>query len=89
MRRMFWLAVGAGAAVVATRRARRVAESVSPGGISDRVTGLGEVAREFAADVRVGMAIRELELRESLGLTDGPGDGTAAEHEPRRGRATD
>jgi hypothetical protein len=54
-------------------RARRAAEAFTPDGLRDRVAGLGVGAHLFADEVRTGMAERETELRERLGLAlDGP-----------------
>jgi hypothetical protein len=73
MRRGFWFVAGAGAGVYAMVRARRAAEVFTPEGLRDRVAGLNVGAHLFAEEVRVGMAERETELRERLGLAlDGP-----------------
>ena len=68
MRRGFWFVAGAGAGVYVMIRARRAAETFTPDGLRDRVAGLGVGAHLFAEEVRVGMAERETELRERLGL---------------------
>jgi Family of unknown function (DUF6167) len=68
MRRLFWLAVGAGLTGLAVRRFNRVVHAVSPDGIAGRVSAYTAVAREFGDEVRAGMEERELELRDALGL---------------------
>jgi Family of unknown function (DUF6167) len=75
MRRLFWLAVGAGVSGIAARRANRLARAVTPDGLAERLAVASASAREFAGEVRAGMLERELELREALGLD---GDGAAA-----------
>ena len=73
MRRGFWFVAGAGAGVYVMIRARRAAETFTPDGLRDRVAGLSMGAHLFADEVRAGMAERETELRERLGLgLDGP-----------------
>jgi hypothetical protein len=73
MRRGFWFVAGAGAGVYVMVRARRAAEAFTPGGLRDRVAGLGVGAHLFAEEVRAGMAERETELRGRFGLAlDGP-----------------
>ena len=73
MRRGFWFVAGAGAGVYVMIRARRAAETFTPDGLRDRAAGLGVGAHLFAEEVRAGMAERETELRERLGLAlDGP-----------------
>lgn len=74
MRRLFWITLGATAGVLVVRKVTRAAESVTPEGAADRVsTGLETLAdsvREFADEVRAGMAERDTELRQALGVTD-------------------
>ena len=47
MARTFWFAAGAGAAVYAMNRARRVREALTPDGLRDRAQGLALGARMF------------------------------------------
>lgn len=74
MRRLFWVAAGAAAGVYAVRRVQRTASSLSPqglaGSLAAAVDDLAEAVRDFSAEVRAGMAEREIELREALGLGD-------------------
>lgn len=73
MRRGFWFVAGAGAGVYAVVRVRRAAETFTPDGLRDRLSGLGVGAHLFAEEVRTGMTERETELRERLRLgVDGP-----------------
>jgi hypothetical protein len=86
VRRGFWFVAGAGAGVYVMIRARRAAEAFTPDGLRDRAAGLGVGAHLFAEEVRAGMAERETELRDRLGLAlDGPlqlpSHGTAEERE--------
>ena len=74
MRRLFWTAFGAAVGVLAVRRVGRAAEALTPpalaASLSEAVAELGEAVRDFAADVREGMAERESELRSELGLDE-------------------
>ena len=65
MRRLFWLAMGVTIGALVVRRLARTAESLSPRGIAASVA---ESVREFAGDVREGMAEREAALTEGTGL---------------------
>lgn len=74
MKRLFWVALGATAGVLVARKVARAARNVTPDGAADRVSQaiseLGQSIREFADDVRVGMAERDMELRAALGIAD-------------------
>ncbi|AKG41741.1 DUF6167 family protein [Streptomyces xiamenensis] len=85
-RRAFWFTTGAAAGVWATTRIQRKLRTLAPESLAvraaDQAAAAGHRVRDFALDVRSGMAQREHELTEALGLTadpDGP-DGAAAEH---------
>src|SRR3712207_4578389 len=77
MRRLFWVTLGATAGVLVVRKLTKTAQSFTPAGMADSLGGavgnLADSIREFAAEVREGMAERETELRASLGL-DGSHD---------------
>lgn len=84
MKRLFWVAAGAVAGVLVARKLTQAAKSVTPEGAAERVSGkFGDITdafRDFADDVRAGMAERDNELRHSLGITDnGQQDGLDAE----------
>lgn len=85
MRRIFWMAVGAGATVWAMNKANEAVHRLTPDSLSGTAARsalhLGDAARRFATDVKDGMAEREQQLREDLGLA-----GTAV-LEPARGRS--
>jgi Family of unknown function (DUF6167) len=73
MNRSFWFVAGAGAGVYVMVKARRAAETFTPEGLRDRLSGLSVGAQLFADEVRSGMTEKETELRDRLGLTlDGP-----------------
>jgi hypothetical protein len=73
-RRLFWFALGAGIAVFMIMKIRAYLRKARPEAIGHRVaesaTGISESARGFVDRVRAGMAEREPELRETLGLPD-------------------
>jgi hypothetical protein len=68
MNRSFWFVAGAGAGVYVMVKARRAAETFTPEGLRDRLSGLSVGAHLFAEEVRGGMGEKETELRERLGL---------------------
>jgi hypothetical protein len=76
MKRLFWTALGVTVGVLATRKATRAVEALTPAGMTDRLAGsittLGDAVREFGQDVRDAMWDREDALYEALGLNDVP-----------------
>jgi len=70
MRRVFWVAVGAAAGVYAVRKVQKTLHAYSASGLAERAGGLGDTLKAFADDVRAGMAEREAELRDALGLDE-------------------
>ena len=73
MNRSFWFVAGAGAGVYVMVKARRAAETFTPEGMRDRLSGLSVGAHLFAEEVRTGMTEKETELRDRLGWAlDGP-----------------
>lgn len=75
MRRLFWLALGAAAGVYVARKVTRTAEALTPQSIAtslaDSLVILGEGLRDFAVEVRAGMAERQVELERALGIEPG------------------
>ena len=67
MSRTVWFVAGAGVGVYAMVRARRMAESLTPDGLADRLAGLSLGLHLFGAEVRAGMAEKETEVRDRLG----------------------
>ena len=69
MSRALWFVAGAGAGVYAVVKARRAAEALTPEGLTDRLAGLSVGARLLGEEIRAGMAEKENDLRERVGLT--------------------
>jgi hypothetical protein len=90
MRRLFWVAVGAAAGVYAVRKVQKTLHAYSATGLAERAGGLGDSLRLFADEVRTGMAEREAELRDALGLTEPsrltPGEAAELTDHPARPR---
>ncbi|MET9291898.1 DUF6167 family protein [Streptomyces sp. NPDC003077] len=73
-RRAFWFTTGAAAGVWATNKVHRKLRSLHPDSLAaqaaEKAVETGQRLRQFAVDVRSGMADREEQLQEALGLTD-------------------
>ncbi|MFG2225607.1 DUF6167 family protein [Streptomyces sp. NPDC048644] len=76
-RRAFWFTTGAAAGVWATNKVHRKLRRLQPDSLAaqaaDKAVETGHRLRQFAVDVRAGMADREEQLHDALGLT-GSGD---------------
>ncbi|MEU6117640.1 DUF6167 family protein [Streptomyces sp. NPDC047117] len=87
-RRAFWFTTGAAAGVWATNKVHRKLRKLQPDSLAaqaaDKAVETGHRLRRFALDVRDGMADREEQLHEALGLTE-----TAAARELPPARRTD
>ena len=69
MKRLFWIGVGAAAAVVVIRRSRDLVEAHTPPGVVQAVGivgGLGGAIRSARAEFTAGLAEREADLRHGL-----------------------
>jgi hypothetical protein len=76
-RRAFWFTTGAAAGVWATTKVNRKLRKLQPDSLAaqavDKAVESGHRLRQFALDVRTGMADREEQLHDALGI-GGPGD---------------
>jgi hypothetical protein len=68
VRRLFYVAFGATAGVIVVRRVTQAAAKWTPEGIASQAGGMGGRLAEWWAIVQDAAAVRELELREALGL---------------------
>ena len=66
--RALWFAMGAGAALYTSLRARRMAYRFTPPGVVDQLAAVGAGVRAFSEEVRASAAEREAEIAEQLGL---------------------
>ncbi|WP_255954353.1 DUF6167 family protein [Streptomyces odontomachi] len=79
-RRTFWFTAGAAAGVWATTKVHKKLRQLTPESLAaqaaNKAVDAGHRLKGFALDVRAGMAQREAELGEALGLTASadPGD---------------
>ena len=73
------MTVGATAGVLVVRKITKTAQAFTPAGLADSAGGIGDSIRYFADQVRAGMAEREAELRDALGIGTGDHDLSAEE----------
>ncbi|WP_030192736.1 DUF6167 family protein [Streptomyces sp. NRRL S-87] len=91
-RRTFWFTAGAAAGVWATTKVNRKLKQLTPESLAaqaaDKAVEAGHRLKEFALDIKAGMAQREDELNDALGLRQDP-DQARALPGPRRRAALD
>jgi hypothetical protein len=72
VRRLFWVALGAGAGVLIVRQASKAVRRYTPASVADRVSSLGgsvgDSLRGIVDDIRDAANERESELYQALGL---------------------
>lgn len=70
MSRLFWLGLGVAAGVVINRKVNETARQLTPAGaaanVGDALRELASAVGGFGAEVRIGMAEREYELRDMV-----------------------
>lgn len=93
VRRLFWVALGAGAGVLIVRQVTKTARRYTPSGVADRVSSfggtLGDSLRDLLDDIREAAGQREVELYQALGI-EAPSDaGTAGADRALPGRASE
>ncbi|AIA02472.1 MULTISPECIES: DUF6167 family protein [Streptomyces] len=73
-RRAFWFTTGAAAGVWATNKVHQKLRKLQPDSLAaqaaDKAVETGNRLRQFALDVRAGMADREEQLHDALGLAE-------------------
>jgi F0F1-type ATP synthase membrane subunit a len=68
MRRIFWLVVGVAVGVYAVTRLKKRAQQLAPDSLQQSAEKVASAIRHFGDEVRAGMAERETELRDALGI---------------------
>ncbi|MFG1819909.1 DUF6167 family protein [Kribbella sp. NPDC049174] len=68
MKRIFWLIIGIAVGVYAVTRLKKRAQVLAPESLQDSAAKVAAAIRHFGDEVREGMAERETELRDALGI---------------------
>jgi len=68
MKRILWLIVGIAVGVYAVTRLKKRAQSLAPDSLQQSAGKVASAIRHFGDEVRAGMAERETELRDALGI---------------------
>jgi hypothetical protein len=68
VKRIIWLIVGIAVGVYAVTRLKKRAQLLAPDSVQESAAKLSAAVRHFGDQVREGMAERETELRDALGI---------------------
>ena len=68
MKRIFWLILGIAVGIYAVTRLKKRAQMLAPENVQESAARLAAAVRHFGDQVREGMAERETELRDALGI---------------------
>jgi hypothetical protein len=68
VKRIFWLILGIAVGVYAVTRLKKRAQVLAPENVQESAAKLAAAVRHFGDQVREGMAERETELRDALGI---------------------
>jgi hypothetical protein len=79
VKRIFWLIIGIAVGVYAVTRLKKRAQVLAPEAVQESAAKLAAAVRHFGDQVREGMAEREAELKDALGI-----DAAANEREDYR-----
>jgi phosphoribosylcarboxyaminoimidazole (NCAIR) mutase len=83
VKRIVWLIVGIAVGVYAVTRLKKKAAVLAPESLQESAAKLAAAVRHFGDQVREGMAEREVELRDALGI-ETTSDTTTATREDYR-----
>ena len=68
MKRILWLIIGILVGVYAETRLKKRAQQLAPDSLQQSAEKMASAIRHFGDEVRAGMAERETELRDALGI---------------------
>jgi chromosome condensin MukBEF MukE localization factor len=74
VKRIFWFIVGTAVGIYAVTRLRKRAQLLAPDSLQSTADKMASAIRHFGDEVRAGMAEREAELREALGIDTAESD---------------
>jgi len=68
LKRIFWLVIGIAFGVYAVTRLKKRVQVLAPESLQESAAKVAAAIRHFGDEVREGMAERETELRDALGI---------------------
>ncbi|MDX6236038.1 MAG: hypothetical protein QOG10_853 [Kribbellaceae bacterium] len=74
MKRLIWFVIGTAVGIYAVTRLKKKARVLAPESLQASVEKMATAIRHFGDEVREGMAERETELRDALGIDTAASD---------------
>lgn len=74
MKRLIWFVIGTAVGIYAVTRLKKKAQVLAPESLQASAEKMASAIRHFGDEVRAGMAERETELRDALGIDAAAGD---------------
>jgi F0F1-type ATP synthase membrane subunit a len=74
VKRLIWFVIGTAVGVYAVTRLKKKAQVLAPESLQASAEKMASAIRHFGDEVRAGMAERETELRDALGIDTAAGD---------------
>ncbi len=84
MKRILWFIIGTAVGVYAVTRLKKRAQVLAPESLQQSAEKVASAIRHFGDEVRAGMAERETELRDALGIDDAVNHNRSAQREDYR-----
>ncbi|WBQ08028.1 DUF6167 family protein [Kribbella sp. CA-293567] len=84
MKRILWLIIGVAVGVYAVTRLKKRAQQLAPDSLQQSAEKVASAIRHFGDEVRAGMAERETELRDALGIDTAADQNTSTQREDYR-----
>jgi F0F1-type ATP synthase membrane subunit a len=74
VKRLIWFVIGTAVGIYAVTRLKKKAQVLAPESLQASAEKMASAIRHFGDEVRAGMAERETELRDALGIDTAAGD---------------
>ncbi|WP_063745958.1 DUF6167 family protein [Kribbella catacumbae] len=84
MKRILWLIIGILVGVYAVTRLKKRAQQLAPDSLQQSAEKVASAIRHFGDEVRAGMAERETELRDALGIDEAANQRNSTQREDYR-----
>jgi hypothetical protein len=84
VKRILWFIIGTAVGIYAVTRLKKRAQVLAPESLQQSAEKVASAIRHFGDEVRAGMAERETELRDALGIDPAANQNTSTQREDYR-----